>query len=154
MAHSVQWVVFVALGALTGCSIDGTRQIGDTCLSTRECASGLVCVYSVAGDNICADPTVWSGEAGARMDAVATADVVTGTDASVGSEATAVADVPVGMDSAVRTDGTVAGDAGPRTDGSVGTDTGGVHDDAGVGADGTVGTDAGTGTDGSSDASG
>ncbi|MBI5514207.1 MAG: hypothetical protein HY909_10590 [Deltaproteobacteria bacterium] len=44
--------------ALAGCSIQGTRQQGDTCLSSRECASGLLCEVTPSGPSRCVLPTV------------------------------------------------------------------------------------------------
>jgi hypothetical protein len=44
--------------ALAGCSIQGTRQQGDTCLSSRECAPGLLCEVTPSGPSRCVLPTV------------------------------------------------------------------------------------------------
>ena len=81
---------------LVGCSIEGTRQSGDTCLSTRECATGLVCVYTVTGDNRCAAPTMWSLDA-----AMAPTDRPLATDTVTPTDSTPTLDLPVGMDSPV-----------------------------------------------------
>lgn len=46
-----------ALGTVLGCSIEGTRQLGDTCLMQRECASPLRCEVTSDGNARCVTPT-------------------------------------------------------------------------------------------------
>lgn len=43
----------MSLGAaMQSCSINGTRQINEDCLQTRECVAGLICAPNAAnGDN-------------------------------------------------------------------------------------------------------
>lgn len=55
--------------ALGGCSVEGARQVGDTCLSDRECVAPLRCELTPAGAQRCVIP--------ARVDAsVPPTDVV------------------------------------------------------------------------------
>lgn len=70
---------------LGACSIEGARQIGDTCLSDRECASPLRCELTATGSMRCVSPVSVDAavaEVGA-VDAVAapTPDAGAGVDA-------------------------------------------------------------------------
>jgi hypothetical protein len=42
--------------ALGGCSVEGARQVGDTCLNDRECAPPLRCELTAGGSQRCVAP--------------------------------------------------------------------------------------------------
>lgn len=79
----------LAVIVLAGCTVEGARQAGDTCLNDRECAAPLRCELTPAGSQRCVQPV--------RIDA-AVADVP------------AVPDVPPASDVQLPTDAIDAGD--------------------------------------------
>lgn len=43
----------IAILALAGCTVEGARQAGDTCLNDRECAASLRCELTPGGSQRC-----------------------------------------------------------------------------------------------------
>jgi hypothetical protein len=78
--------------ALAGCSIEGTRQQGDSCLSDRECAARLRCEVTPSGVSRCVLPTVLDASPESAPPTPDTATVPDTPDAGG-------ADAPVAMDS-------------------------------------------------------
>jgi len=57
MLHrSTRSLGFLALAALAGCTVEGSRQAGDPCLMSRECAAPLRCELTSEGVSRCVPP--------------------------------------------------------------------------------------------------
>jgi hypothetical protein len=56
LPRSTRSLGFIALAALAGCTVEGSRQAGDSCLMSRECAAPLRCELTAEGVSRCVPP--------------------------------------------------------------------------------------------------
>lgn len=84
------------MALLAACSVEGKRQLGDSCLTNRECAAGLVCEFNALGNASCARAVTFD----AAFDAPGATDTPAPPPDAVTPDTTGPADVAAMQDAA------------------------------------------------------